>query len=69
MGRKERECGQMGVMRKHGTWGWTMDPPAESWAGEVRVCDELPSEEGEHKESKFANIHLHYTRCCRWGKR
>ena len=27
-GRKERVCGQMGVMRMAGTFGWTMEPPA-----------------------------------------
>ena len=30
MGRKESVCGQMGVSRMAGTWGWRMGPPAES---------------------------------------
>lgn len=30
MGRKDRVCGQMGVMRRAGICGWTRDPPAES---------------------------------------
>jgi hypothetical protein len=29
IGRKERECGQMGVRRIAGISGWTREPPAE----------------------------------------
>mmetsp|Transcript_31631 Transcript_31631/g.79449 ORF Transcript_31631/g.79449 Transcript_31631/m.79449 type:complete len:299 (+) Transcript_31631:422-1318(+) len=44
-GRKDRVCGQMGVMRMAGTLGWTMDPPAltEYAVDPVAVASITPS--------------------------
>lgn len=41
MGRKERECGQMGVISIAGTEGWTMDPPDEAEKAEEPVAEAM----------------------------
>eukprot|EP00983_Pelagomonas_calceolata_P065609 1148655-Pelagomonas_calceolata.AAC.2 len=44
MGRKDKECGQIGVSSMAGTLGCTMEPPAEtdSWPARFSGCRPTP---------------------------